>query len=174
MAHKIEMGRKAFEELRDEVFKDFPPEVRDGIGLGCHKDKRLVSCNIICAGVYAEAKAKCSPQDEWDERTGILLALIRLRINLIAKMQKKEKKENKSNERWIPREGEEYYTPYLYGHAFNKKITSSCQIWKGRQIDLIRLSLGNLYKTKREAVKAGRRMIFEARRLIKETHNAKS
>ncbi len=168
MAHKIEMGRKAFEELRDEVFKDFPPEVRDGIGLGCHKDKRLVSCNIICAGVYAEAKAKCSPQDEWDERTGILLALIRLRINLIAKMQKKEKKENKSNERWIPKVGEEYYIYFVAGFEPNLIVGAEVYEWRNDGVDALRLARGNVFKTKREAIKAARKLMYEGRKLIKE------
>lgn len=168
MAHKIEMGLKAFEELRDEVFKDFPPEVRNGIGLGCHKDRRLVSCNIVCAGVYAEAEAKCSPQDEWDERTGILLALTRLRINLIAKMKKKEEKENKSNKRWIPREGEEYYTYFVSGHVNNLLFGAEQYKWHNDTLDILRLARGNVFKTRREAIKAARKLMYEGRKLMKE------
>lgn len=174
MAHKIEMGRKAFEELRDEVFKDFPPEVRNEIGMGCDKDRRLVFCNIICAGVYAEAEAKCSLQDEWDERTGILLALTRLRINLIAKMQKKEKKENKSNERWIPKVGEEYYIYFVAGFEPNLIVGAEVYEWRNDGVDALRLARGNVFKTKREAIKAARKLMYEGRKLIKEKHHDKS
>ena len=122
--------------------------------------------NVLFTGV-----AMCSPEDRWDERTGITLALTRLRISINSYGE--EPKEN-NKKVWIPNMYERYYSPFLHGHAAAKKLTASEHLWHGDQVDLIRLSLGNIYRTKREAIKAGKRMILDGRKLIKENRNVKS
>ena len=44
-------------------------------------------------------------------------------------------------------------------------------VWTGNELDLIRLSLGNVYRTKREARKAIRRNILRGQSMIKEFKN---
>ena len=162
MSHKMEMDYAEFIKLRDEIFRDFTLDVRRRVGIGVNKENRWIHCNVIAGDIYAEGLAKCSPQDEWDERTGVLLALTRMRINLLAKIKKaKEKKV------WIPKNGEEYHIPCVYS------IEMGVSFLRGDNPDLMRLSVGMVYKTEREAIKAGKRMLFEGRRLIKENSHVK-
>lgn len=170
----LEMNNADFLEIRDAVFKDFPLEMRQRICLICNGVDNEIVCNVSYKGTYAYAVAKCSPQDEWNERTGTLLALTRLRIDLITKMNlKKINVVCKSKKVWIPKVGDTYYVPFLHGQCFSKKMTSSSHVWRDLPVDFIRLSLGNIYRTKREAIKAGKRMVFNGRKLVKENGNAK-
>lgn len=170
----LEMNNADYLEIRDVIFKDFPIEMRQRIGLVCSGIGKRVYCNISYNGVYAKAEAKCSPQDEWNERTGVLLALTRLRIDLITKMNlKKINVVGKSKKVWTPKVGDTYYSPFLHGQCFSKKMTASCHVWRDLPVDFIRLSLGNIYRTKREAIKAGKRMVFNGQKLAKESKYAR-
>ena len=170
----LEMNNADFLEIRDVIFRDFPIEMRQRIGLVCSEIGKRVYCNISYNGVYAKAEAKCSPQDEWNERTGVLLALTRLRIDLITKMNlKKINVVCKSKKVWIPNVGDTYYIPFLHGVCFSKAMTCTSHVWKGDPVDLIRLSIGNIYRTKREAIKAGKRMVFDGQKLAKENKYAR-
>ena len=170
----LEMNNADFLEIRDAVFKDFPLEMRQRIGLICNGVDNEIVCNVSYKGIYAYAVAKCSPQDEWNERTGTLLALTRLRIDLITKMNlKKINVVCKSKKVWIPNVGDTYYIPFLHGVCFSKAMTCTSHVWKGDPVDLIRLSLGNIYRTKREAIKAGKRMVFDGQKLAKENRYAR-
>lgn len=170
----LEMNNADFLEIKDAIFKDFPIEMRQGIGLVCDGVSKRVYCNIYYNGVYAKAEARCSPQDEWNERTGVLLALTRLRIDLITKMNlKKINVVGKSKKVWIPNVGDTYYIPFLHGVCFSKAMSCTSHFWKGDPVDLIRLSLGNIYRTKREAIKAGKRMVFDGQKLAKESKYAR-
>ena len=175
---KLKMDYPELIRLRDEIFRDFTFDVRNRIGIGVNKENRWIHCNVIAGDIYAEGLAKCSPQDEWDERTGLLLALTRMRINLLAKIKKAKEKKNGSNEKkvWIPKIGETYYFPFVMPGVYNrdKSVMAIKQTWREDNVDLIRLSIGNVYKTEREAIKAGKRMLFDGRRLIKEVRYAES
>lgn len=168
----LEMNNADFLEIRDAVFKDFPLEMRQRICLICNGVDNEIVCNVSYKGIYAYAEAKCSPQDEWNERTGTLLALTRLRIDLITKMNLV--KTNVVNKKtWTPKVGDTYYSPFLHGQCFSKKMTASCHVWRDLPVDFIRLSLGNIYRTKREAIKAGKRMVFDGQKLAKENRYAR-
>lgn len=168
----LEMNNADFLEIRDAVFKDFPLEMRQRIYLICNGVDNEIVCNVYYKGIYAYAIAKCSPQDEWNERTGTLLALTRLRIDLITKMNLV--KINVVNKKtWTPKVGDTYYSPFLHGQCFQKKMTASCHVWRDLPVDFIRLSLGNIYRTKREAIKAGKRMVFDGQKLAKENRYAR-
>ena len=104
----------------------------------------------------------CSPEDEWDTFIGLSLALIRLKININAYF-KKQKKKNKT---WIPKLGDVYYIPYM--DILTRKIYATKIVWTDGDLDYIRLSLGNIYRTEREARKAVRRNILNGRHIVKE------
>ena len=170
----LEMNDADYLEIINAVFKDFPLEMRQRISLICNGVDNEIVCNVSYKGIYAYAVARCSPQDEWNERTGILLALTRLRIDLITKMNLKIiNVVDKSKKVWIPNVGDTYYVPLLIDSCFSKAMSYTSHIWKGDPLDFIRLSLGNIYKTRREAIKAGKRMVFDGQKLVKESKHAR-
>ena len=52
-----------------------------------------------------------------------------------------------------------------------KQIYATKIIWTDGDLDFIRLSLGNVYRTEREARKAIRRNILNGRHIMKENRN---
>lgn len=117
--------------------------------------------NVLISGL-----AKCSPEDRWDEYTGVTLALTRLRININSFIVRKEK----TNKQFVPNVGEVYFFPFIQQYkdgSFGEPDGKPCK-WVGNDLDLIRLSLGNVYRTKREANKAIRRNVLNGRSIVKE------
>ena len=106
----------------------------------------------------------CSPEDEWDELIGVTLAVARLKININQYLKKQKKKEKKA---WTPNLGDVYYVPYM--DILTREIYANKIVWTDGNLDFIRLSLGNVYRTEREARKAIRRNILNGRHIAKET-----
>ena len=109
--------------------------------------------------------SECSPDDEWDDFIGLTLALVRLKINVNAYL-KRQKKKNKT---WIPKLGDVYYIPYM--DVLTRQIYATKIVWTDGDLDFIRLSLGNIYRTEREARKAIRRNVLNGRHIMKENRN---
>lgn len=105
----------------------------------------------------------CSPEDEWDELIGVTLAVARLKININQYLKKQKKKEKKA---WTPNLGDVYYVPYM--DILTREIYANKIVWTDGNLDFIRLSLGNIYRTEREARKAIRRNILNGRHIAKE------
>lgn len=105
----------------------------------------------------------CSPEDDWDISIGLALAIIRLKINANAYFKKQRKK----NKQFIPKLGDVYFIPYMDEHT--RKVFANKIVWTDSDLDYIRLSLGNVYRTEREARKAIRRNIFNGRHIVKES-----
>ena len=105
----------------------------------------------------------CSPEDEWDELIGVTLAVARLKININQYLKKQKKKEKKA---WTPNLGDVYYVPYM--DILTREIYANKIVWTDGNLDFIRLSLGNVYRTEREARKAIRRNILNGRHIAKE------
>lgn len=105
----------------------------------------------------------CSPEDEWDDFIGITLAIARLKININQYLNKQKKKEKKT---WTPNLGDVYYVPYM--DILTREIYANKIVWTDGNLDFIRLSLGNIYRTEREARKAIRRNILNGRHIAKE------
>ena len=103
-------------------------------------------------------------EDEWDELIGVTLAVARLKININQYLKKQKKKEKKA---WTPNLGDVYYVPYM--DILTREIYANKIVWTDGNLDFIRLSLGNVYRTEREARKAIRRNILNGRHIAKET-----
>ena len=122
-------------------------------------------------GVYIEASgiAKCNPEDFWNEYTGVLLALTRLRINLSAKIADKLTcKQNKK--RWVPNIGERYYAAYFDEEGKSK--VEVC-VWSDSEYDFTQLAEDNVFRTEREAMKNAKRHMFEGRKIAKESRRGR-
>jgi hypothetical protein len=104
----------------------------------------------------------------WDEHTGVTIALTKLRVALNEKTRKFFTKMV-----WIPKVGETYYVPFIkkLDNNFFGFPSAQAVVWTGNELDLIRLSLGNVYRTKREARKAIRRNILRGQSMVKEFKN---
>lgn len=115
-----------------------------------------------------KGRAKWNPHDTWDEHTGVAIALTKLRVALNEKTRKFFTKMV-----WIPKVGETYYVPFIkkLDNNFFGFPSAQAVVWTGNELDLIRLSLGNVYRTKREARKAIRRNILRGQSMVKEFKN---
>jgi len=163
--------REKYKELIFNMFPNIPKEQLYRFTIIVKNPHINIFFNDEKGKVLFTGVSKCSPEDRWDEFTGVALALTRLRININSYVKVQKEKNNHS---WIPDVGEIYYTPFLHGSRFDKALTASCHNWQDLPVDFIRLSLGNIYRTKREAIKAGKRMVYEGKRSVKEGRNARN
>jgi hypothetical protein len=106
--------------------------------------------------------SECSPEDKWDTFIGLTLAIARLKINVNSYI-KRQKKKIKT---WIPKLGDVYYIPYM--DILTREVYATKIVWTDGDLDFIRLSLGNIYRTEREARKAIRKNILNGRHIVKE------
>lgn len=116
-------------------------------------------------GISEMGVSVCHPNDVWDEYTGVLVALVRLKISLVATLNKALKKCLYKQKVWVPKIGETYYECY-----FNDKgsILVDKSVWEDSDYDFVQLSDNNVFRTEREARKHGRRSMFNGRKIAKE------
>lgn len=160
--------KKEIEKIYQDAVEALLPEdfLKDG-GLKLRVDinkPKSIEIDIIDKNnrILFYGLSVCSPQDDWDEVTGLFLAIARLRINVNAYLKKQKKK----SKIWVPKLGDVYYIPYM--DVLTRKIYATKIVWTDGDLDHIRLSLGNVYRTEREARKAIRRNILNGRHIVKE------
>lgn len=125
------------------------------------KDKTLLNGK----GLEAMGVAVCHPEDCWNEYTGVLVAMVRMRINLTANMNRALTCNLKKKKRWIPKLGEKYYDAVFND---NNGIETEEMIWTDSDFDFIQLADGNVFRTPRQALKNAKRSMFEGRKIAKE------
>ena len=162
-------------QIEDVVFYDYGDDFKSHIFVAINGSERTVSACVKYAGLVASAVTKCNPEDTWDETTGVTLCLTRLKIKFNAARIKRRKhlatvfKTNKSKKVWIPKKGEPYWC-YIFD---NGVYYADEFIWGDDDVDFCSLAEGNVFRTQREALKAGRGRIFEGRKIAKEVRRGK-
>ena len=153
--------------LRNALIKKFIPKDFDveNLKVEVKVKKPKTEVNILDENglVLLWGMSVCSPEDEWDDFIGVTLAIARLKININQYLKKQKKKEKKV---WTPNLGDVYYVPYM--DILTRQISANKIVWTDGNLDFIRLSLGNIYRTEREARKAIRRNILNGRHIAKE------
>lgn len=95
-----------------------------------------------------EAKAKKAPQDKWDFRLGMGLALCRL-------------KEKVSESKKMP-----FQTPYFYAMTADTTNHSIVGIYPSFFIDAIQYAMGNVFRTEEEAESACKEMELRTQMIV--------
>ena len=161
MKEKIEFTKIVKKFLPEEYCKNNDIKIKVSV------NKPKVEIDILDKNerVLFFGLAVCSPEDKWDTSIGLFLALARLKTNINTYFYKQKKK----NKTWIPKLGDVYYIPYM--DVLTRQIYATKIIWTDGDLDFIRLSLGNIYRTEREARKAIRRNVLNGRHIMKENRN---
>lgn len=138
----------------DDKFRSLPSSTlpfADYLGLDFEKVKCFIDKEKGIIKVKqgdVEAKAKKSPQDKWDFRLGMGLALCRL-------------KEKVYESKKMP-----FHTPYFY--ALNTETTnhSIVGIYPSFFMDAIQYAMGNVFRTEEEAESACKEMALRTQMII--------
>ena len=140
--------------LKDCGFRKLPPTTRllaEYLGLDpekvkCYVDKENSIIKVKQGDV--EAKAKKAPQDKWDFRLGMGLALCRL-------------KEKVSESKKIP-----FQTPYFYAMSTEATNHSIVGIYPSFFMDAIQYAMGNVFRTEEEAESACKEMKLRTQMIV--------
>lgn len=132
--------------LKDEGFRKLPPTTHllaEYLGLDpekvkCYVDKENGTVTVRQGD--KEAKAKKAPQDKWDFRLGMGLALCRL-------------KEKLAESKKLP-----FKTPYFYAMTIDTTNHSLVGIYPSFFMDAIQYAMGNVFNTEEEAESACKEM----------------
>ena len=140
--------------LKDCEFRKLPPTTHllaEYLGL----DPEKVKCYVDKDGGIikvkqgdVEAKAKKAPQDKWDFRLGMGLALCRL-------------KENVSESKKMP-----FQTPYFYAMTTEVTNHSIVGIYPSFFMDAIQYAMGNVFRTEEEAESACKEMALRTQMIV--------
>ena len=112
----------------------------------CYVDKENSIIKVKQGDV--EAKAKKAPQDKWDFRLGMGLALCRL-------------KEKVSENKKIP-----FQTPYFYAMSTETTNHSIVGIYPSFFMDAIQYAMGNVFRTEEEAESACKEMELRTQMIV--------
>lgn len=140
--------------LKDDGFRKLPPTTHllaEYLGLDpekvkCYVDKENSIIKVKQGDV--EAKAKKAPQDKWDFRLGMGLALCRL-------------KEKVSENKKIP-----FQTPYFYAMTTEVTNHSVVGIYPSFFMDAIQYAMGNVFHTEEEAESACKEMELRTQMIV--------
>lgn len=153
-----EMQRTAYDmadiHLKDDGFRKLPPTTHllaEYLGLDpekvkCYVDKENSIIKVKQGDV--EAKAKKAPQDKWDFRLGMGLALCRL-------------KEKVSESKKMP-----FQTPYFYAMSTEATNHSIVGIYPSFFMDAIQYAMGNVFRTEEEAESACKEMELRTQMIV--------
>lgn len=140
--------------LKDCEFRKLPPTTHllaEYLGL----DPEKVKCYVDKDGGIikvkqgdVEAKAKKAPQDKWDFRLGMGLALCRL-------------KEKVSESKKMP-----FQTPYFYAMTTEVTNHSIVGIYPSFFMDAIQYAMGNVFRTEEEAESACKEMALRTQMIV--------
>ncbi len=140
--------------LKDDGFRKLPPTTHllaEYLGLDPEKVKGYVDKENSIIKVKqgdVEAKAKKAPQDKWDFRLGMGLALCRL-------------KEKVSERKKIP-----FHTPYFYAMSTEATNHSIVGIYPSFFMDAIQYAMGNVFHTEEEAESACKEMAQRTQMIV--------
>lgn len=140
--------------LKDDGFRKLPPTTHllaEYLGLDpekvkCYVDKENSIIKVKHGDV--EAKAKKAPQDKWDFRLGMGLALCRLK----EKMSESKKPS--------------FHTPYFYAMSTEATNHSIVGIYPSFFMDAIQYAMGNVFHTEEEAESACKEMALRTQMVI--------
>ena len=140
--------------LKDDGFRKLPPTTHllaEYLGLDpekvkCYVDKENSIIKVKQGDV--EAKAKKAPQDKWDFRLGMGLALCRL-------------KEKVSENKKMP-----FQTPYFYAMSTEATNHSIVGIYPSFFMDAIQYAMGNVFRTEEEAESACKEMALRTQMIV--------
>jgi hypothetical protein len=140
--------------LKDDGFRKLPPTTHllaEYLGLDpekvkCYVDKENGTITVKQGDV--EAKAKKAPQDKWDFRLGMGLALCRL-------------KEKVSESKKMP-----FHTPYFYAMSTEATNHSIVGIYPSFFMDAIQYAMGNVFNTEEEAESACKEMALRTQMIV--------
>ena len=140
--------------LKDGGFRKLPSTTHllaEYLGLDpekvkCYVDKENSIIKVKQGDV--EAKAKKAPQDKWDFRLGMGLALCRL-------------KEKLSESKKIP-----FHTPYFYAMSTEATNHSIVGIYPSFFMDAIQYAMGNVFHTEEEAENACKEMELRTQMIV--------
>ena len=140
--------------LKDDGFRKLPPTTHllaEYLGLDpekvkCYVDKENSIIKVKQGDV--EAKAKKAPQDKWDFRLGMGLALCRL-------------KEKVSESKKMP-----FQTPYFYAMTTETTNHSIVGIYPSFFMDAIQYAMGNVFHTEEEAESACKEMALRTQMIV--------
>ena len=138
----------------DDKFRSLPSSTlpfADYLGLDFEKVKCFIDKEKGIIKVKqgdVEAKAKKSPQDKWDFRLGMGLALCRL-------------KEKVSESKKMP-----FQTPYFYAMTTETTNHSIVGIYPSFFMDAIQYAMGNVFNTEEEAESACKEMALRTQMIV--------
>lgn len=140
--------------LKDDGFRKLPPTTHllaEYLGLDpekvkCYVDKENSIIKVKQGDV--EAKAKKAPQDKWDFRLGMGLALCRL---------KEKVSESKKPS---------FHTPYFYAVTTEMTMHSIAGLSSSLFMDAIQYAMGNVFRTEEEAESACKEMELRTQMII--------
>lgn len=140
--------------LKDDGFRKLPPTTHllaEYLGLDpekvkCYVDKENSIIKVKQGDV--EAKAKKAPQDKWDFRLGMGLALCRL-------------KEKLAESKKMP-----FQTPYFYAMSTEATNHSIVGIYPSFFMDAIQYAMGNVFHTEEEAESACKEMELRTQMIV--------
>lgn len=140
--------------LKDDGFRKLPTTTHllaEYLGLDpekvkCYVDKENSIIKVKQGDV--EAKAKKAPQDKWDFRLGMGLALCRL-------------KEKVSESKKMP-----FQTPYFYAMSTEATNHSIVGIYPSFFMDAIQYAMGNVFNTEEEAESACKEMELRTQMIV--------
>jgi hypothetical protein len=138
----------------DDKFRSLPSSTlpfADCLGLDFEKVKCFIDKEKGIIKVKqgdVEAKAKKAPQDKWDFRLGMGLALCRL-------------KEKVSESKKMP-----FHTPYFYAMSTEATNHSIVGIYPSFFMDAIQYAMGNVFNTEEEAESACKEMALRTQMIV--------
>ncbi len=139
--------------LIDSVLSDWPASRRKSVQVEFgNRLVRVFMHDPVCG--FVSGVSRCHPFDLYNDVSGLVYALARLRVRFAYKEY------HRSLKTWIPKEGETYYVPgFGYDNSFVPRI------WKGNTDDFMYLAAGFVFRTPVAARKQSRTLLFDGHRL---------
>ena len=150
------MDLKKQRQLVDAVLSDWPVARRKHVVL--HFEGRAVTASVVSeSGELVVGEAKCHPVDKFDDFSGAIFALARLRVRYAYRQMMRKFKT------WIPEYGQLYFVPSVHGKspAVASMASARSIVWKSSPIDLMYLAMGLVFRSPKDAMKKARTLLFD-------------
>ena len=150
------MDLKKQRQLVDAVLSDWPVARRKHVVL--HFEGRAVTASVVSeSGELVVGEAKCHPVDKFDDFSGAVFALARLRVRYAYRQMMRKFKT------WIPEYGQLYFVPSVHGKSSAVASMASARsiVWKSSPIDLMYLAMGLVFRSPKDAMKKARTLLFD-------------
>ena len=149
--------------LIDSVLSDWPASRRKSVQVEFgNRWVRVFLHDPVCG--FVSGMSRCHPFDLYNDVSGLVYALARLRVRFAYKEY------HRSLKTWVPKEGETYYVPGLGYNSLDEGdpsfIHSVCsRVWHGNADDYMYLAAGLVFRTPFLAKKRSRALFLEGHRL---------